>query len=760
MHGGVRDALIIIFALCLWSNVFAQQITLKGNVRDANTHRPIAGVNITVAELGIGTYSNPAGWFELTVVKPEPVMVVTFQHAAFDTLHLSIEEVLSRKNVDLQERLILLPVVEVTGYEDDLAIVDDFSRAVTVIEANGFELSGFVDAGDLLRTDYSIQVDEELSGKKTASIRGGTADEVIVLYNGVKMNSALDNTFDLSLIDLSEVERFEIIKGSNTTLYGPEGFSGVINIIPRTQPDYNWRLHQQFGSRETSNTGFSAYRQFGNLNTSYSLKIGSYERAYENLRDVEKRHLNNDARHHNASVLYTISRQPDGKPSSSIGAMFVKTDLDYSNEQYDESLNNRNQMASINFQGDLGDITDLNMSAAYQWSDEKQVLRFYDQPTDSGFLDRNIDTRMIHFNLVRTLHLPSAQLKLGYQFKNAELDFQDDRLVDNSTPLILDKTTVERQNHGFVGLLKYLTPIRFGQFGHLNADLSLRYDVVRDKLEDDLLTNNQTSAGAQDSTGSLVDNTWREGMVGFSAFIAETNGTHAYRAFVSGGLNVKFPTLLQQINTPELLSSELNRPRILPERNRSIEAGFEYSRETRNVAGLFGWQFRSNFFHNQYENKLRTYFLPGTPIAIYDNVKNATLDGVEAGQSFYLFDKKFTIDLGLARYFFSDPTRFSYTPDRKYTLGFTLIQSGYALKMQVFDEGNKVAQIRDAAGGFTEEVIPAFSNIDIHFSKTFRLKQSRVIMNASVRNLLDDDFLLEQLSIRERRFYISMGLEF
>ncbi len=165
-------------------------------------------------------------------------MTVTFQHIGYDTLSLTLEKVLSTKTIEMQERVILIPMVEVESMEEQFEIEKDLPQTISILDAQTYDLHGYIDAGDLLRTDHSIQVDEELSGKKSVSIRGGNSDEVIVLYNGIKMNNTLDNVFDISLIDLTDLERLEVIKGSNTALYGPEAFTGVINVIPRSQQDY------------------------------------------------------------------------------------------------------------------------------------------------------------------------------------------------------------------------------------------------------------------------------------------------------------------------------------------------------------------------------------------------------------------------------------------------------------------------------------------------------------------------------------------
>ncbi len=749
---------IIVFLLVAVGGM-AQEIILEGIVRDANTHRRIVGVNIYIGDLDAGTVSNSAGKFELGVVRPEPRMVVTFQHVAYDTLKLTFEEVLSLDHIDMQERLILVPEVEAQIMEDQLEISDDFSRSVAVIEANGIDLTGFIDAGDLLRTDHSSQIDEELTGKKTVSIRGGSADEVIVLYNGIKMNDPLDNTFDLSLIDLADVQRFEIIKGSNTTRYGPEGFSGVINIVPRALPDHNFRVQQLLGTHRRNNTSVGLYRTIDNVRAAYNFKRGGLEREFSNP-EAQGMVVENSSEHHNASVFFNMSDAPAGTAEKGLGMMFVKTDLAYDNERDEESLDEKNQMVSARFTGDIGEISDLNLSAAYQWSDELQRLRYFDVPQDSGFLDRSIETNTIHFNAERTLYIQNLRFLFGYQFKNAGLRFQDDRFSYNKDFMSLDATRIDRSSHGLFSLTKFKMPSSSSFFSGVNMDVSVRYDFVRDKLKDDDQDASVKSGLSQDSTTLEVDNTWREGIVKLSMYTAGTNGELAYRAFVNFGANVKFPTLLQQINTPELLSSDINRPDIQPERNRSVEVGFEFARETRRIAGLFGWQLSGSLFQNSYDNKFRSYFLPGTPVAIYDNVLNARMRGIEGTTSLFFFKKQVTMEWGASRYFFSDQSMFPFKHDEKYTFSLRIDQSGYGLQVFAFREGDQIAQIRSSEGGFQEQTIPGTTNYDLHFSKAFELRDTRLILNASMRNIIDDDYVLEGISLRDRRFYVTMGLEF
>ncbi len=745
----------ITLLLSIAFSISAQELVINGKVRDANTHREIPNVNIYIKDLGIGTVSNAAGRFSMRVVRPEPAMMVMFQHVAYDTLYLMIEEVLSTNNINMQERVISIPVVQTESIESQLEIHKDLPQSVSVLDARIFDLHGYIDAGDLLRTDHSIQVDEEISGKKTVSIRGGSPDEVIVLYNGIKMNSNLDNIFDISLINLAEIERLEVIKGSNTTLYGSEGFSGVVNVIPRFQQDYNFRFQQQIGAYNTNNWGLHLFKDIGRMHAGYSVKKGEAERELAQSGEEVIEVLKNDSEHQTASLAYNLSETTAGVPTSTVGVMYNRSMVDYFNERDEETLSNFNQMVSTRFVGELFGVDQLNISGAYQWQEEDQYLRFFNLDSEDGYLTRNIDNSSWHFNANKSIDMEYFQVLLGYQFKNARLDFQDDRSYLNSSQNIFQSSDITRQNHGFVSIAKVKIPPRSSFLQRVNFDLSVRYDMVDDKQDNPAALNE-----SNDEFGyTPIENAWRESMVKLSTHFSGNNGRFAFKGFLNVGSNVKFPTLLQQISTRELLSSAVEVPSLEAEKNRSVEMGLNLLHQV-GRSDIYGWELSGNIFRNSYQNKFRSYYLPGTPIPVYDNVSEATLTGFEAKQSLYLFQKKMTMDVGASRYIFSDQPTFPFKHDRKYTINMRLNQYGYALHLHAYQEGEQIAQIRTTDGEFRETKIPKISNLDIHFSKSFEIDRVKLIFNASLRNALDDDFDLEGLILRERRYYLTLGIEY
>ncbi len=65
-------------------------------------------------------------------------------------------------------------------------------------------------------------------------LRGAKPQHTLILIDGVRMNGQLDpNGYDLTNLDVSEIERIEILKGPQSALYGSDAMAGVINIITR-----------------------------------------------------------------------------------------------------------------------------------------------------------------------------------------------------------------------------------------------------------------------------------------------------------------------------------------------------------------------------------------------------------------------------------------------------------------------------------------------------------------------------------------------
>ncbi len=71
-------------------------------------------------------------------------------------------------------------------------------------------------------------------GVPRIDMRGLRTRHVTLLLDGIPFNSTMDGQFDPSAIDVADIDHIEVVRGSNSVLYGPGGNAGTINIITKT----------------------------------------------------------------------------------------------------------------------------------------------------------------------------------------------------------------------------------------------------------------------------------------------------------------------------------------------------------------------------------------------------------------------------------------------------------------------------------------------------------------------------------------------
>lgn len=87
--------------------------------------------------------------------------------------------------------------------------------------------------GDVLSTLPGVAMSKDSPWEQRPVIRGLSGQRVLVLMDGTPMNSARGNGPHPSLVDPSQVERIEVVRGPSSVAYGSDALGGVINIITR-----------------------------------------------------------------------------------------------------------------------------------------------------------------------------------------------------------------------------------------------------------------------------------------------------------------------------------------------------------------------------------------------------------------------------------------------------------------------------------------------------------------------------------------------
>ncbi|MBL7864631.1 MAG: TonB-dependent receptor [Cyclobacteriaceae bacterium] len=131
-------------------------------------------------------------------------------------------------------------VVTATKFPKSLS---ETAKVLTVIDEEQLARSSGKDLSQLLNEQTGLIINGATSspGKdKSVYLQGAKSDYTLVLLDGIPLNdpSAIGGgAYDLRMIPIDQVQRVEILKGSQSTLYGSDAIAGVINII--TKPTGN-----------------------------------------------------------------------------------------------------------------------------------------------------------------------------------------------------------------------------------------------------------------------------------------------------------------------------------------------------------------------------------------------------------------------------------------------------------------------------------------------------------------------------------------
>lgn len=153
--------------------------------------------------------------------------------------------------------------------------LDQTIAHTTVLNEQEIRRSGAPDVPALLRSLAGLEVAQSGGlGKLSGTfMRGTNSSHVLVLLDGVRINSATSGTTALEHIMLDSVARIEVVRGNASSLYGSEAIGGVIQIFTRRghgAPAFN--ASAGLGNQNTQRlaAGFS-----GELNdTSFSVNAG------------------------------------------------------------------------------------------------------------------------------------------------------------------------------------------------------------------------------------------------------------------------------------------------------------------------------------------------------------------------------------------------------------------------------------------------------------------------------------------------------
>ena len=225
-------------------------------------------------------------------------------------------------------------------------------KVVSVIDQATLQRNAGKTLTDILNYQAGIYVNgagNTLGTNQEMYVRGAASGNTLILIDGIPVTdpSKIDNSFDLNNINPSQIERIEILKGAQSTLWGSDAVAGVINII--TKKGGACKINPSAGFSYGSYNTFMANAGIGgtlnkftyNLTYNYTHSTG-FSSAYDS---TGTNNFDNDGfKQHNflANISYGITSKLSitgmssyGKYNNSLDAGAFTDDKDYTGASSD-----------------------------------------------------------------------------------------------------------------------------------------------------------------------------------------------------------------------------------------------------------------------------------------------------------------------------------------------------------------------------------------------------------------------------------------
>src|SRR5690554_1367165 len=155
---------------------------------------------------------------------------------------------------------------------------------VKVISRKDIERQGGNNLADILNTTLNLNITPNTStGKSGVSLFGLDSQYFKVLIDNIPIinEEGMGNNTDLTLINLDDIERVEIVEGAMGVQYGSNAVSGIINVITKKSAKTDWEI----GAYVQEESVGSEYEWFNRGRHIQSLSVGHNftENIYANV---------------------------------------------------------------------------------------------------------------------------------------------------------------------------------------------------------------------------------------------------------------------------------------------------------------------------------------------------------------------------------------------------------------------------------------------------------------------------------------------
>jgi len=257
----MKKILATIFTIVLIMNMSAQDMgSLTGKVYNQENSKPLVGVNLYIPEINRGTSTDLEGKYTINNIKPGKytieVSLMGYENKKINNVKINKGQT-TELNIALKKSSINLNEVVISATKNNKTIKHIGSPVYVIDDLEIKRTEGRNIEEALIRVPGVFTEDRFHNETNIVSFRGvglhtHVTSGILVLVDGVSLTSAMGRT-DFEGVDLDNTEKVEILKGPVSALYGPNGITGVINIVEKLpQEGFHGNAKASYGSYNTT----------------------------------------------------------------------------------------------------------------------------------------------------------------------------------------------------------------------------------------------------------------------------------------------------------------------------------------------------------------------------------------------------------------------------------------------------------------------------------------------------------------------------
>ena len=264
---------------------------IAGMVTDAITGAPLPATNIFLRDSGRGAFADREGRFVIPDL-PALTDVLVVSRIGYRTGEHTIElRAGERLEIEIRLEPHTIDMGRVTVTADRRIEAEHRShKPIGLTEEETIENRSASSTADALREATGVLVQKTTAGHGAPIIRGLIGKDILLLYNGVRLNKPIfregGNQY-LNTIDAEALTRMEVVRGPGSVLYGSDAVGGMVNLISRppafTDGRVQWRprLHTRYTSGDD---GRSLHLGLERAGPSFAATVGATVRSVGDLK--------------------------------------------------------------------------------------------------------------------------------------------------------------------------------------------------------------------------------------------------------------------------------------------------------------------------------------------------------------------------------------------------------------------------------------------------------------------------------------------